>query len=272
MSRGTLLHLVVASLCFLVSSQLFGQLVSEDCTPKRNCDATRDCSLQVDTRDCEPHWGCDNFFTKPGCELDKARYKTQCEAAKAAQNQMYAAQKAACESQKSLEKLDCERIKTEERLGCEAGLAGPFSCRAQEVANALRTTHNRDLTDFDKWSALLTTPGGKGIIGWRSTACAASGVGRLYRDPKRSQDGLWTVDVELLSIDIGGVQKPNRPAYLRLEVKPARFGGGHAHDFFDTQTIHKGDTVKFQGPVWVDKDGPFLEVHPGDTFERVAAQ
>lgn len=295
--------IVLLSLCYWPS--LSGQLIPKDCNPKRNCDATRDCTLRVDnrdcslkgdTRDCEPHWACPDcaWYDVPcdarklGCETDKGRYKASCEAAKSAQNQAYAAEKlacetakgaqdrvyeaekAACETRKSGEKLDCERIKTQERLACEAGLAGPYSCLAAEVIGALRTKWQDPVTTGDEWTALVTTPF-KGLVGWQETACAASGIGRLYHPPARSQDGFWTVDIELLAFEVNGIKNTATPRFIRLEVKPSRFGGGRAHDFFDTQTVSVNETVKFQGPVFVDKDGPFLEVHPGDVFEKVAA-
>jgi len=292
-------------------------LVSEDCEPKRPCDATRDCSLKVDTRDCSlkvdtrdcslkvdtRSCGHDGPFgihyNDPFCEAAKgtqngiyaaeklacesgksaqnaayASEKASCESAKAAQNAASAAEKATCEAQKAAEKLDCERIKSQERLACELGLAGPYSCRAQEVAGALRQQRQAAVTSFDEWAALVSTPVKAALPGgvpasWRSTACSASGVGKLYQEAKRSQDGFWTVDVELLSFEVDGVKKPDGKRFLRLEVKPVRFGGGRAHDFFDHQSVAVGDVVRFQGPVYVDNDGPFLEVHPGTCSRKL---
>src|SRR6266436_1573460 len=74
------------------------------CEQLRACDAIRTCDLQVDTRDCEPHWNCEGL-TKVFCEINKGTYKSSCEAAKAAQTAGYAAAKASCETQKSAQKL-----------------------------------------------------------------------------------------------------------------------------------------------------------------------
>jgi hypothetical protein len=268
--------------------------IPEDCEPKRPCDATddcslkvdnRDCSLNVDTRDCNPHWGCDNFLTKPGCELDKVRFRNQCEAAKAGQNAayaiakqsceaakaqqnaLYAIEKANCEAAKTGKKLDCERLKTQERIGCETGLTGPFSCNTTKVLEKLRVDKQGKVKA--EWTGAITTPISVWSTHWRPTACAASGIGKVYQTPQHSSDGFWTVDVELQSFEIGGIQKPAGKRYIRLEVKPKLFGGGQAHDFFDHNSLSSGEVVRFQGPVYIDKDGPFLEVHPGDVFEKV---
>jgi hypothetical protein len=317
---GRLVCWSMMAACALSGTRLLGAratLISEDCEPKRACDATRDCSLKVDTRDCSlkvdtrdcslkvdtRSCGHDGPFgihyNDPFCEAAKAAQngiyagekaacesakaaqnaayageKAGCESAKGAQNTAYAAEKATCEAQKATEKLDCERIKSQERLACELGLAGPYSCRAGEVAGALRQQRQAAVTSFDEWAALVSTPAKAALPGgvpgsWRSTACSASGVGRLYQEARHSQDGFWTVDVELLSFEVDGVKKPEGQRFLRLEVKPARFGGGRAHDFFDQQSVAVGEAVKFEGPVFVDNDGPFLEVHPVDVFEKV---
>ncbi len=277
--------------------------IHEDCEPKRACDATRDCSLQEDKRDCslqvdtrscghDVHYndpaceaakaitrdgrscGHDAHINDPACEAAKAAqnvaYKAAhdaCEAGKASQNALYVAAKAQCESLKASEKATCEATKTNERFQCETGLRGPFSCNSGGVIEKLRMDKQGPVRG--EWTGIATTPLSVASTHWRSTTCSASGVGRVYQRPQHSSDGFWTVDVELISFEVGGVQKPAGTRFIRLEVKPRFFGGGKAHDFFDTQSLSVDERVKFEGPVYIDKDGPFLEVHPGDVFEKV---
>lgn len=247
----------------------------EDCEPKRNCDATRDCSLQVDTSDCEPHWGCDCRWYDPRCskllcEADKARFKTQCETKKAARNAAYAAAKATCETQKSAEKLDCERIKTQMKIACQNGLDGPFSCSAGEVLAQLRTGKQKGLTDFEELAGALTTPikNAAGQLSWRETACQASGIGVPYLNSQRSTDGFCTLDVHLIAFSVGGQDMPPGDHYIRLELLP----GGKAATLCSQQTISTLDRVRFGGPVKIDKHFPgerWLEVHVTDDFDVI---
>src|SRR6478752_4153621 len=126
-------------------------VIAEDCNPKRNCDANRDCSLQEDTRSC----GHDidlGFLGKHHVN------DPTCESQKAAQNTGFAVAKASCEAQKSAEKLDCERLKEQMKAACEAGIDGPFSCSADEVLDQLRTSQQDKLTDFDELAGFITTP------------------------------------------------------------------------------------------------------------------
>ena len=275
MKRITL-HLCVTQrlLVLLALSVVFsGTALAENCEPLRNCDATRDCSLQVDTRDCEPHWGCDcqwydHRCSKLLCEADKARFKSQCEIGKAAQNAGYAIARATCETQKSAEKLDCERIKAKERVACEAGLAGPWRCSAQEVMLQVRTQKQKKLTDFEEFSAYIVTPWIKNPLGqlaWRDTACVGYGVGIPYINSQNSTDGFCTIDVELISFVIDGLQKPPGPRYIRLEV----LLGGKASQLCRSRTISTLDLIRFSGPIRRDwhPSERWLEVHLTDDLQ-----
>ncbi len=253
--------LCISGIAFWLFNPL--RLFSDDCEPKRNCDATRDCSLQVDTRSCGhdvslPFNG-HLHFNDPICE-----------AAKGAQNAGYKVAHDYCETQKAAEKFDCERVKTQQRVACEAGLDGPFSCRPDEVLTQLRTSKQNKLTDFEMLSGAASTPIKKlgGQLSWRETACQGSGTGQPYINSQRSTDGFCTVDVKLLSFSIQGQEKPPGDRYLRLEILP----GGKASSICANRTISTLDTIRFGGPLKIDKHFPgerWLEVHVTDDFDFV---
>lgn len=248
----------------LVSVLLPGVALAEDCVPKRNCDATRDCSLQVDTRSCghDVDWGLlgKHHINDPFCEL-----------AKAAQNRGYEIAKAACETQKAAEKFDFERVKTQMRVACELGLDGPFSCSAGEVLGQLRTSPQEGLTDFEELSGAISTPIKKlgGQLSWRETACSASGTAIPYRNSQRSTDDFCTLDVQLITFSIDGNQKPTGDRFLRLEVLP----GSRASQVCASRTISTRDRIRFGGPVKIDKHFPgnrWLEVHVSNDFDIIS--
>ena len=220
-------------------------VVAEDCEPKKNCNAIRDCG-DVDKTNCQ------------------GLKKIPCEIVKAARNKVA---KGYCETQKSLEKLDCERLKTQKKRACELGLDGPFSCSAGEVLSQLRTTRQEGLTDFAELSGYVTTPPKKlsGQLSWRETACHASGTGIPYRNSRRSTDEFCTVDVKLSSFTIEGQNMPSGDRFIRLEMLP----GGRGSAICANRTISTLDTIKFGGPVKFDKHPGerWLEVHVTDEFD-----
>jgi hypothetical protein len=222
-------------------------LSAEDCEPKKNCDATRECG-DVDTTNCQG-------LTKIPCEIKKA-----------ARNRVA---KGYCEAQKSLEKLDCERLKIQQKKACELGLDGPFSCSAGEVLSQLRTAHQDGLTDFAELSGYVTTPLKKlsGQLSWRETACHGSGTGIPYRNSQRSTDEFCTVDVKLSSFTIDGQNMPSGERFIRLEMLP----GGRGATICAKRTISTRDTIKFGGPVKIDKHPGerWLEVHVTGEFDFV---
>jgi hypothetical protein len=118
---------------------------------------------------------------------------------------------------------------------------------------------------FSRWIAILTTPFKfLGISGWTDTGCFGKGIGRLVRDAQHSTDGFWTLDVRLETFSIAG--RPGVPGcFLRIEVEP----GTHAHAACSEGAIPRRCHVWFAGPVLVDDDGPFLEVHPDADFEVI---
>jgi LysM domain len=259
---SNLLLMVCVLLLHLSSVQVS---VAEDCEPKRNCDATRDCSLQVDTRSC----GHDVTACVPLTHMCTTVHVNDpvCEAAKAAQNQGYAIAKGSCETQKTLEKGDCERVKFQMKKGCELGIDGPFSCTADEVLGQLRTAKQDGLTDFDELSGALTTPFKKagGQLSWRETACQTTGAtGKPYRNSQRSTDGFCTIDVQLISFSVDGHAMPGGTHFIRLEVLP----GGKGAQICANRTISTLDKIQFSGPIKIDKHPGqrWLEVHVTDDF------
>lgn len=86
----------------------------------------------------------------------------------------------------------------------------------------------------------------------------AQGTGRAIRDAQHSTDGFFTIDVALAGLQIDRKQSPLSGRYLRLEVEP----GTDAHTACTKTAVHAKDTLRFEGAVLIDNDGPFLEIHP----------
>jgi hypothetical protein len=113
--------------------------------------------------------------------------------------------------------------------------------------------------------AILTTPFKYlGISGWTDTGCFGSGRGSLVRNAQHSTDGFWTLDVALDAFAIGELPAA-AGRFLRIEVEP----GTAAHAVCSAQLIEARSEVRFAGPLLVDTDGPFLEVHPAGEFEVI---
>jgi len=101
-----------------------------------------------------------------------------------------------------------------------------------------------------------------GISGWTDTGCHAEASGSPVRDAQHSTDGFWTIDVGLDALRIGGASaEPRR--FLRLEIEP----GTRAHEICERSQVVAGAALCFGGPIVVDTDGPFLELHPDAEFE-----
>ena len=141
----------------------------------------------------------------------------------------------------------------------------PPRCDVDWVFDELRTAPNAPLYGFDEAIGFFTTPfkDGWGISGWVETGCRASGTATLVRDAQPSTDGYVTLDVAVGAMDVGSGAESPVGRFLRLEVPP----GNAASAFAATHALHKDDVVEFSGPLRLDTDGPWLEVHP-DTLER----
>ena len=123
--------------------------------------------------------------------------------------------------------------------------------------------------------ALLTTPFKfLGVSGWTDTGCSAEATGFPVRDAQHSTDGFWTIDVRLNDFRVGpgpadhGFSGTDIYRYIRIEVEP----GTEAHSVCSRNPVAAGSLLSFGGPVLIDTDGPFLEIHPDRDFEIVRAQ
>jgi hypothetical protein len=147
-------------------------------------------------------------------------------------------------------------------------LAAP-TCQPSLTIGQLSAEPQEPLSWLERWIAFLTTPFKFfGISGWQETGCDAAARGRPVRDARHSTDGFWTIDVQLESLAIGTAPpdalEPRR--FIRLEIEP----GTLAHRFCARRFVTAGAVISFGGPVVVDTDGPFLEVHPDSDFEVLA--
>ena len=142
----------------------------------------------------------------------------------------------------------------------------PSTYTSNQVLAMLSTQPQPALPWYARWFAFLTTPFKfLGLDGWTDTQQNSSGSGALVRDIQHSTDGFYTADLKLEDIKIGNsiVMFPVN-SYMRLEVEP----GTKAHEYCN---IHRkelvaGKHISFGGEVYIDADGPFLEVHPTDSF------
>jgi hypothetical protein len=148
-------------------------------------------------------------------------------------------------------------------LEAESAEQASTACDAAKTLSMLSKKPQDKLGWFATHFAFLTTPFKRlGISGWRETGCTAVGLGVPVRDAQHSTDGFWTIDFNLQSFDIGGsVAEAGR--FVRVEVEPKTV----AHEVCESTRIIAGMIVRFGGPVVVDADGPFLEVHPDENFK-----
>jgi len=104
-----------------------------------------------------------------------------------------------------------------------------------------------------------------GISGWVNTDNYGTGSGILTHDAAHSTDGFYTVDVELQVLFIDGclIYTPEN-RFIRLEIEPKTKAHDNAALFADG--LKKGAKVSFGGKIYIDNDGPFLEIHPTNDF------
>jgi hypothetical protein len=138
-------------------------------------------------------------------------------------------------------------------------------CDPAKTIGMLSEAPQKALSWFDRAIAFLTTPFKfLGISGWKETGCDAQAAGAPVQDAQHSTDGFWTIDVALSSFVIrGSAAGPTPPKFVRVEVEPRT----RAHDVCAAQRILAGTALAFGGPVVIDTDGPFLEVHPDSDFQ-----
>jgi len=137
-------------------------------------------------------------------------------------------------------------------------------CDAPKTVGMLSSAPQEKLSWFDRAIAFLTTPFKfLGVSGWKETGCEARAAGAPVRDAQHSTDGFWTIDVALESFAIRGNEAdPTPPKFVRVEVEPRT----SAHAVCAARRILAGTQLAFGGPVVIDIDGPFLEVHPDPDF------
>jgi len=137
-----------------------------------------------------------------------------------------------------------------------------IACDAPRTVAMLSKEPQDALGWFSRFIAIVTTMFKRiGISGWKETGCAGAGSGRPVRDAQHSTDGFYTIDVALLALTVGTEVAP-AGRYLRLEVEP----GTRAHEVCVEEPVKQGMLVTFGGALVVDTDGPFLEIHPDETF------
>src|SRR5215831_14150267 len=138
------------------------------------------------------------------------------------------------------------------------------ACDSTGTIAMLSEQPQKALSWFDRAFAFLTTPFKfLGISGWKETGCGAEASGRPIRDAQHSTDGFWTIDVALASFSIGtSAPEPAPPRFIRVEVEPETA----AHTVCTARQITAETDIRFGGPVVIDTDGPFLEVHPDEDF------
>lgn len=177
----------------------------------------------------------------------------------------------------------------------DGGKKGTYEVQ-KEVLDGLSDKANPKLKDIDKYTGFLTTPlfkdppiFGSGY-GWVDAGYEATATGELVYDMANSNDGFYTIDMQLSSITItgGGMStmrpfpKDAPPRFIRIEVIP-KFQPPFLTAFCDTVTHHQiyilhhppkgqkaADLVQRQritvsGHLFIDLDKPhFYEIHPTD--------
>ncbi|MEO6324158.1 MAG: hypothetical protein ABIT01_01045 [Thermoanaerobaculia bacterium] len=137
------------------------------------------------------------------------------------------------------------------------------TCHVARTLRRLSKKPQEGLDDIDVVTSALTTPIKKlGISGWWDTGCDAAVVGIPVRKAQGSSGGYFTLDLRLVKAEINGKQaKPGR--FLRIEIWPKT----KAQEIAAKREITPESRVTVGGPVVVDTDGPFLEIHPGADFQ-----
>jgi hypothetical protein len=138
-------------------------------------------------------------------------------------------------------------------------------CNAARTLRRLSKKPQVGLDIVDIATSALTTPFKKlGLVGWRDTGCDAAVVGVPVREAQHSSGGFYTIDLRLLKFEVEGkLARPGR--FLRIEISPDT----KAKEVASKTSITTESKVTLGGPVVIDEDGPFLEVHPGNDFRVV---
>jgi hypothetical protein len=142
-------------------------------------------------------------------------------------------------------------------------------CRAANILAELSLAPQEPLGDFDRAIAPLTTPlKESGVSGWTDTGCSAVVTGTAIRQAQRSSGGWWTLDPADVHLAVGRTAATPPHRYIRVEVAPETTAAKVAGD----TPIGPGTRLEVAGPVLVDTDGPFLEVHPDADLRVVRSE
>jgi hypothetical protein len=145
---------------------------------------------------------------------------------------------------------------------------GPESCNVPWLVSWFSTSKQGQLTWFDELTGFISTPFKKmDISGWTETGCKAVAQGYPVNRIGHSTDGLYTLDLKITSVSIEGTNEPSLPGhFIRVEFEPHN----RAHENVATaaQCLNPSTDVLVQvgGVVKIDEDGPFLEIHPNDSY------
>jgi len=151
-------------------------------------------------------------------------------------------------------------------------------CNPYWVKHELSMQNQDALNAFDKAVGLISTEVGKesGISSWENTGCYDRAGAEPVRDAQHSTDGVYTVDGEIKGITVGdnwattpnawlpltfgdpGI--PDSIRFVRVEIEQ----GTAAHDYAEQHPINYRALLSVSGPMYVDTDGPFMEIHPND--------
>lgn len=134
-------------------------------------------------------------------------------------------------------------------------------CRSARTIRALSRSPQEKLDALGKATGTVTTPfkkgRGLGLEGHRVQRGRVGG-GRARRSGV--VEGLLDRG-RLFQFEISGAKAPTG-RFIRVEIWPETRASG----VFAKAGVRKGNRLAFGGPVLIDEDGPFLEVHPDRDF------
>ena len=143
------------------------------------------------------------------------------------------------------------------------GYLGRPTCDRDLVISRFSRAPEEETGWFARLTGFVTTPLKRlGVQGWSDTGCNARVLGSAVRDAEGSHD-FWTIDLRLESLEVQGSPASAERRFVRVEVAD----GTRAHDLAEEHPVRAGDRIAAAGPVLVDADGPFLEIHPDREFE-----
>lgn len=128
----------------------------------------------------------------------------------------------------------------------------------EQILGMLSANPQPKLPWYARWFAFLTTPFKfLGIKGWTDTEEVGLGRGVIW-NIQHSTDGFYTIDVQLYGLKINNEVVPVVNQFIRLEVEPCT----EAHAYCKAMKLQQLEVISFGGKIYIDADGPFLEIHP----------